>query len=140
MKNIIYFFKKNVVEKLFTDPFLKNFNWAYSWINSLKFYTVFFYCMTSWGLSKFVQLAFTFCKSFLKNKNSSRTSLPSSFSAWLLKTLLIFYYWPNFIVCLPLLREILGNMCIVIVCQPGCDVINFKIDLIFLIEPLFLHD
>ena len=22
------------------DPFLKNYNWAYLWINSLKFYTV----------------------------------------------------------------------------------------------------
>ena len=32
----------------------------------------------------------------------------------------------------------LGNMCIAIVCQLGCDVINFKIDLIFLIE-LFLY-
>ena len=33
--------------------------------------------------------------------------------------------WPNFIVWLPLLREILGNMCIEIVCFLGCDVINF---------------
>ena len=50
------FFMKNhrqdVVEKLFQDPFLKNQNWACLWINSLKFYTICFYCMPSWGLSK----------------------------------------------------------------------------------------
>ena len=42
--------------------------------------------------------------------------------------------WPNIIVWLPLLREILGNMCIVIVCWPGCDAINVEINLIFLIK------
>ena len=31
-------------------------------------------------------------------------------------------------------------MCIVILCQPGCDVINFAINLIFLTESFFLHD
>ena len=45
--------------------------------------------------------------------------------------------WPNFIVWLPLLLEILGNICIAIVCFPGCDVINFEISLIFLIKPFF---
>ena len=43
---------QNVVEKLFPDSFLKNQNWLYLWINSLKFYTVCFYCMISWVLSK----------------------------------------------------------------------------------------
>ena len=32
--------------------------------------------------------------------------------------------WPNFIVALPLLFEILGNISIVIICFPDCDVIN----------------
>ena len=32
---------------------------------------------------------------------------------------------------------LLGNMCIVIVCFPDCDVINFGINLIFPIKPLF---
>ena len=41
---------------------------------------------------------------------------------------------------LPLLCEISGNMCIAIVCEPGCHVINFEVNLIFLIKPLFLHD
>ena len=46
-----------------------------------------------------------------------------------------FINWPNFIAWLPLLLEILGYMCIAIVCYPGCDIIDFEINLIFLIEP-----
>ena len=44
---------------------------------------------------------------------------------------------PNFIAWLPLLIEILGNMSIAIVCL-GCDVMDFEINHIFLIEPFFL--
>ena len=36
-------------------PFLKYQNWAYLWINSLKFYTACFYCVPSWGLSKKIE-------------------------------------------------------------------------------------
>ena len=42
--------------------------------------------------------------------------------------------WSNFIAWLPLLRAILSNMCITIVCKPGCDIINFEINLIFPIK------
>ena len=45
--------------------------------------------------------------------------------------------WPIFIACLPLLLEILGNMNIVIICCPVCDVINFAINPRFLIKPFF---
>ena len=45
--------------------------------------------------------------------------------------------WPNFIVWFPLLLEILSNMCIAIVCFPGCHVINFVFNLIFLIKLFF---
>ena len=45
--------------------------------------------------------------------------------------------WPNFIVWLPLLHDILINMCIAIVSETGCDVINFGINLIFLIKLFF---
>ena len=38
-----------------------------------------------------------------------------------------------------LLSEILSNMCIAIVCEPGCEVISFVINLIFLIKPFFLQ-
>ena len=48
---------------------------------------------------------------------------------------LCFINWPNFIVWLPLLLEILGGMCIKIICERGCNVIKFKINLIFLIKP-----
>ena len=44
---------------------------------------------------------------------------------------------PNFMAWLPLLLEILGNMCIAIVCYPGCDVMDFEINLIILIKPFF---
>ena len=46
---------QNVVEKLFFYLFLKNQNWTYHQINSLKFYTVCFYCMPCWGLSKYFE-------------------------------------------------------------------------------------
>ena len=48
--------------------------------------------------------------------------------------------WPNFIVWLLSLRDVLGNMWVVIVSEPGSDVINFEINLIFLINSVFLHD
>ena len=48
--------------------------------------------------------------------------------------------WRIFIAWLPLLLDILANMCIAIVCLPGCDVTDFEISLIFLIEPFFLHN
>ena len=43
-------------------------------------------------------------------------------------------------VWLPLLCEILGNVCIAIAGKPGCDVMNFEVNLIFLIKSLLLHD
>ena len=42
--------------------------------------------------------------------------------------------WPNLTVWLSLLLEILGNMCKGIVCFLVCDVINFEINLLFLIS------
>ena len=38
------------------------------------------------------------------------------------------------------LCEILGNMCIATVCKPIYDVMNFEVNLIFLIKPFFPHD
>ena len=40
----------------------------------------------------------------------------------------------NFIVWLSLLLHILGDVCITVVCYPGCNVIKFDINLIFLIK------
>ena len=44
-------------------------------------------------------------------------------------------YWPNFTFWLPLLLEILGNICVVIIFCSVFDVINFEINLSFLIKP-----
>ena len=46
---------QNVTEKLLPDLFLKIQNWAYDWINNLKFYIVCFYFMRSLGLSKYIE-------------------------------------------------------------------------------------
>ena len=115
---------QNMVEKLIPDTFLEMQNWVYLWISCVKFNTAYFYCMSSWGLSKLLKLscrslASTSKKVFLKNKKKSVTSLPALFSARFIAksiSLVIFYYLPNFIIWFFLLREILGNMCIAIVC------------------------
>ena len=41
---------------------------------------------------------------------------------------------------LPLLLELLGNMCIAIVCFPGCDATNFEINRILINQAFFLRD
>ena len=46
--------------------------------------------------------------------------------------------WPNFVVWLSLPFELLGNMCIGIICCPACEVMNFEINHGFLINPFFL--
>ena len=43
------------MEILFPDPFIKNQNWAYLWITVVKFPTVYFYGMPSWGLSEHIE-------------------------------------------------------------------------------------
>ena len=45
------------------------------------------------------------------------------------------FYLPAKFHCLPLVLEIMGNMHIAIICFPGFDNLNFKINLIFLIKP-----
>ena len=129
-------------------PFSGNYNWAYLWINNLKFYTVCFYCMASWRLSKYNKTKLqTTCfylilSSFLKNKGLELVSLPHFLHHFWRKTFLLLCYinWPSFIVWLPSLCEILGNMCIAVVCKPGCVVMNFGVNLTFLIKPFFLND
>ena len=97
-----------MVEELFLDDILKNWNWAYLCVNSLKYYRICSYCMPSWGLSKYIEtklktICFYLIESFLKNKKRSVTSLPALFSTWFLQTNIS-------------LREMLGNICIAIVC------------------------
>ena len=48
--------------------------------------------------------------------------------------------WPNFIVSLALLLQILSNMYIVIICFPVYDIINFEINLISYIYHKIISD
>ena len=79
---------QNAMENLFSDPFLKSQNWAYVWINSLKCYTVCFYCMPSWVLWKYIEtklltICFYAISSSLKKQKG--VCLTASFTAWFLK-------------------------------------------------------
>ena len=59
-----FYMRKIFLEKSFTNsgaetipkPFSESWNWTYLWINTLKIYTVCFYCMLSWGLSKYIEI------------------------------------------------------------------------------------
>ena len=138
-----------MLDKLFPDPFLKNQNWSCLWINSLVLYTVCFYSLLSCGLWKDIETKLqTTCFShiyrvFKKTKRSLElASLPHFLHDFWRKIFLLLYSinGPNFIVWLPLLRGILGNLHTVIVCWSGSDVINFETNVIFLIKLFFLHD
>ena len=48
-----------------------------------------------------------------------------------------FIKWPNLIAWLPLLLEILGNMYIIVICCPVCDILSFEINHSFLIKLFF---
>ena len=70
----------------------------------------------------------------------SANSFSTTFYVWFFKKVFLMLYFinrSNLIVWLPLLLEILGNRSFAIVCFPGCDVINFEINLISLIKPFF---
>ena len=85
-------------------------------------------------------LAFTSYRAFfLKKRCLELVSLAHFLHDIWRKTFLLLpsITWPNLIAWLPLLHEILDNMYIVIVCWPGCDIINFEINLIFLIKQFF---
>ena len=69
-------YTQDVTEKLDPNPFLRNQNWVYLWINSLKFYIVYLYCMPSWGLSKYIETklqttCFYFLQSFFRKQKRS---------------------------------------------------------------------
>ena len=72
-------------------------------------------------------LAFTLYKDFLKTKRALELVSLLHF----LHHAVVIFFW------LPLLREIIDNMCIVIICQPACDVTNFEINLVLVIKPFF---
>ena len=130
-----------MVERLFPDPFLKYQNWAYLWINILKFYVFCFYCLLSWVLLKLIKTKLQttciyFKESFQKTKiGLELASLPHFLHDFWRKIILLFYSftWPNFNVWLPYFVRYWA-----ILCQPHCDVIKFEINLIFLIKSFIL--
>ena len=55
-----------MVEKLVSNPFMKSLNWAYLQINSVKFYTASFHCVSSWGLLQYFETKLqTTCKGLI---------------------------------------------------------------------------
>ena len=78
--------------------------------------------------------AFTSYRVFLKKRGLERVSLPHFCLIFEEKYFSILYSinWSNIIVWFPLLREILGNMFIVIICFSVNDVINFESTVDFL--------
>ena len=137
------------MEKLVPDPILKNEHWAFLWINSLNIFTVCFYRVVSWELLKYIDTKlqsnwFHLILSFFKKikRGLELCTLPHFLHNFWRKIFILLrsVNRPNFIVWLSLLCEILGNMCIGIVCKPGCDVMDFEVSLIFQIKLFFLHD
>ena len=136
-----------MVDKLLLEPLLKNQNWAY-----LELYTIWFFeCQVEnyWNILKLSYriLTFTSYKVFFFIFYFLKTGLELVFLPHFLreswrKIFLLLYSttWPRFIVGLPLLLQILGRMCILIVCYPRSNVLNFKINPIFLIKSFFMHN
>ena len=101
-----------------------------------------------WGRETSSRPLFVFWERFIWDKSKwsaadllekglvSRSQFVYDFSG---KMFLILYSinWLNFIVRLFLLLETRGNVCIAVVYFPSCNVINFEINLIFLIKPFF---
>ena len=102
-------------------PFSKKSKLSISlWINILMFYIFCFYYLPSWRLSKVIETklqttCFNSYKAFLKNKKSSGTSFPASFSAWFLKKNIFvvkFYYLNKFQCLLCLYFERYYTICV----------------------------
>ena len=120
---IVQLIKYNIsnifLEKLYTKCcgetiprsfFKKNQNWKYLWISSLKTSTVCFCCMPSWGLSIYFETKLQ-TKLFQETKRGFELALLPHFlyDFWRKIFLLLFSMnWPNLILWLPLLREILS--------------------------------
>ena len=86
-------------------------------------------------------LAFTSYWAFLKNKRGLElVSLLHFLSNFWKKKFSCYILLIDQISLSGYLYEILGNMCIAIVCKPGCDVMNSEVNLIFLIKSFFLYN
>ena len=126
--------------------FWKNQNWVYLWINSLKFYTVCFYCMSKLRVieihwSKTAAACFYLIQSFFKKTERALelVSLPHFPHDFWRKMFLTLYFvnWPNFIVRLRLVLNLPSNLFIIVLSFRGCEVINTENNVSFLIRPFF---
>ena len=85
-------------------------------------------------------LVFTFNKAFYKIKRGLKlVFLPHFLHRFWKKIFLVLnsISWSLFIAWFSLFVEILDSMCIVIICYPLCDVINFEVKLNFFIRLFF---
>ena len=141
--HINIFLKKNhtqdVEEKLVPDPFIKIQNWAYLLIISLKYYKVCFHCISKFRSAK--NTCFYFLWSFLTKRKIGLelVYLPNFLHDSWRKIFFMSYYfnWPNSIAWLPLLLDIMVSRCIAIIFCPVSDLLNFGINLSFLIKAFF---
>ena len=81
-------------------PFAKKLKLSHLWINSLTFYTVCFYCMPSWGLSKYIETKQqTTCFYFIQKEVLNQT-LPHFLHDFWRNIFLLLYSinWPHLIV------------------------------------------
>ena len=139
---IEYKMRNIFLEKSSPNSFYKNQNWAYCWINILKCYKFCFYDMPKLSSKcpsvKILTTCFYLTWTFLKNKGMSGLFYLSHFLHDFWRKIFLTLYaikWLNLIAWLPLLLEILGNMCIIITCSPVCHVKKFEIKSSFLIKP-----
>ena len=132
------------MEELVRVPFLENPNWGYLWINSPKVHTICFYCIPGWTLSNILTLrcsplSYTSYKADFKSKKFPElVSLPHFL--YFFKENCISKYSIDQISLSGCLYFVKYGTCIVIVCQSGCDVINFENNRILLIKLSFLDD
>ena len=117
---------QNLLEKLVPDLFLKNQNWAYLWINTEYLHSLFLLYVQVEGYQNILKPR---CWPFLCHAQL----FPYFLQDFSKKNI---FHGPTFIVWLRLRLEILCNVCIVIICFPVCDVINFENKVSFLIKPL----
>ena len=142
---IEYKMRNIFLEKSSPNSFYKNQNWAYRWINVLKCYKFCCYDMSkssSFYVSKCPRVDYLLLPHmklfFFLNKGGLGVVSLSHFlyDFWREIFLILFAIkWLNLIAWLPLLVEILGNVCIIITCFPVCHVTNFEITFSFLIKP-----
>ena len=79
-----------------------------------------------------------YSSSLKKQKEMLLVSLPHFLHDYWRKYFLLYSFTrPNYNVWLPLLHEMLGNMYMIILCLPSCDIINFEINLIFSNQAVF---